>query len=47
MVSGTAFNTSLTDVMRRVVDWTLEHGSPAQRVTESGSDLAQASPQAW
>ncbi len=42
----TAFNTSLADVMRRVVDWTLEHGGVAERVTEPRDDLVQARRQA-
>ncbi|MGA8754745.1 MAG: ABC-type transport auxiliary lipoprotein family protein [Stellaceae bacterium] len=42
----TAFDASLADVMRRVVNWTLEHGSVAERVTEPGDDLVQARRQA-
>jgi cholesterol transport system auxiliary component len=30
---ATAFNTSLADVMHRVVDWTVQHGSAVERVT--------------
>jgi cholesterol transport system auxiliary component len=40
-----AFDSSLGDVMRRVVDWTLQQGSAAARATQHEGDfLARASP---
>lgn len=40
-----AFDSSLGDVMRRVVDWTLQQGSAAARATQhEGDSLARASP---
>jgi cholesterol transport system auxiliary component len=42
----TAFNASLDDVMRRVVDWTLERGGTAARAIGRGEDLVRAPRQA-
>lgn len=42
-----AFDTSLGEVMRRVVDWTLQRGNAAAHTSQRGADdtLARASPQ--